>query len=74
LDIRQVSEFATGYGYQKTAFKWEPDTEKDIRNAFLGISRIQTLGRSCTLHHHLFIILGNISSALCVMIPGLSVV
>jgi len=44
LDIRQNSEFATGYGYPKTAFKREPDTDPDIRNAF--ISRIQTFGKS----------------------------
>jgi len=52
--IRQDSEFAIGYGYPKPAFKQEPDTDKDIRNAFLDISRIQTLGKSCTLHNHLF--------------------
>jgi len=34
LDIRQDSELATGYGYPKTAFKREPDTDPDIRNAF----------------------------------------
>jgi len=39
LNIRQDSEFATGYGYPKTAFKREPD----IRNGFIDISRIQTL-------------------------------
>jgi len=50
LDIRQDSEFATGYGYPKTAFKGEPDTDPDIRNAFIDISRIQTFGKSCTLH------------------------
>jgi len=32
LDIRQDSEFATGYGHPKTAFKREPDTDPDIRN------------------------------------------
>jgi len=32
LDIRQDSEFATGYGYPKTAFKREPDTDPDIRD------------------------------------------
>jgi len=42
LDIRQDSESATGYGYPKSAFKWEPDTDPDIRNAFIDISRIQT--------------------------------
>jgi len=39
LYIRQDSEFATGYGYPKTAFKREPDTDKDIRNVFLSICR-----------------------------------
>jgi len=34
LDIRQDSECATGYGYPKTAFKWEPDTDPDIRKRF----------------------------------------
>jgi len=52
LDIRQHSEFATGYGYPKTAFKREPDTDPDIRNGFIDISRIQTFGKSCTLHNH----------------------
>jgi len=28
LDIQQDSEFAAGYGYPKTVFKWERD--KDI--------------------------------------------
>jgi len=32
LDIRQDNEFATGYGYPKTAFKWEPDANPGIRN------------------------------------------
>jgi len=52
LDIRQDSEFATGYGYPKTAFKREPDTDPDIRNGFIDISRIQTFGKSYTLHNH----------------------
>jgi len=56
LDIRQDSEFATGYGYPKSALKREPDTEPDIRNAFIDISRIQTFGKSCTSHNHSFII------------------
>jgi len=49
LDIRQDSEFATGYGYPKTAFKREPD----IRNAFIDIFKIQTFGRvaHCTIIH-----------------------
>ena len=63
LDIRQHSESATGYGYLKTTFKREPDTDKDVRNAFLNISRIQTLGKSCTLHNHSFRIFGSIYSA-----------
>jgi len=54
LDIRQDSEFATGYGHSKTAFKREPDTDKDIQNNFLDISRIQTLEKNvahCTIIH-----------------------
>jgi len=49
LDIRQDSEFATEYGYPKTAFKREPDT--DIPNAFIDIFRIQTFGKvaHCTI-------------------------
>jgi len=54
LDIRQDGEFATGYGYPKSALEREPDP--DIRNAFIDISRIQTFGKSCTLHNHSFII------------------
>jgi len=38
LDIGQDSEFATGYGYPKSAFKREPDTDPDIRNAFIDNS------------------------------------
>jgi len=52
LDIRQDSEFATGYGYSKTASKREPDMDKDIRNTFLDFSRIQTLEKKaahCTI-------------------------
>ena len=38
---RMVSlHFATRYGYPQTHFKREPGTDKDIRNAFLDISRI----------------------------------
>jgi len=74
LDIRKDSEFAIGYGYPKTALKRDLNMDKDIRNAFLDISRIQTLGKSCTLHRHLLSIFGNISSAFCAMTPGLSVV
>jgi len=70
LDIRQDSEFATGYGYPKTAFKREPDTDPDIRNAFIGISRIQTFGKICTLHNHSFFILRSIFSAFCVTTPS----
>jgi len=42
LDTRQDSEFATGYGYPKIAFKRKPDADPNIRNAFIDISRIQT--------------------------------
>jgi len=52
LDIQQDSEFATGYGYPKSALKREPDTDLDIQNAFIDISRIYTFGKSCTLHNH----------------------
>jgi len=72
LDIRQDSEFATGYGYPKTAFKWEPDTDPDIRNAFTDVSRIHTFGKSCTLHDQSFIIFRSIFSAFCAMTPSLS--
>ena len=51
LNIRKDSEFATGYGYPKTVFKREPDTDPDIRNGFIDVSRIQTFGNSCTLHN-----------------------
>ena len=74
LDIRQDSEFATRYGYPKTAFKWEPDTDPNIRNAFIDTSRIQTFGNSCTLHNHSFIIFRSIFSAFCAMTPSLSMV
>jgi len=74
LDIRQDSEFATGFGYPKTAFKRETDTDKDIRNAFVNISRIQTFGKSCTLHNHSFIIFRSVFSAFCAMTPSLSMV
>ena len=63
LDIWQDREFATGYGYPKTAFKRKPDTDPDIRNAFIDSSRIQTFGKSCTLHSHSFIIIRSIFSA-----------
>jgi len=52
LNIRQDSEFATGYGYPKTNFKRERDTDPDIRNGFVDVSRIQTFRNSCTLHNH----------------------
>jgi len=52
LDIRQDSEFSTTYGYPKTTFKREPDTDPDIRNGCIDISSIQTFGKSCTLHDH----------------------
>jgi len=72
LDILQDSEFATGYGYPKTTFKREPDT--DIRNVFIDIWRIQTFGKSFTLHNHSFIIFRSIFSAFCAMTPSLSLV
>jgi len=68
LDIRQDCEFATGYGYPKTAFKREPDT--DIRNAFIDNSRIQTFGKSCTMQNHSFIFRSTFS-AFCAMTPSL---
>jgi len=74
LDIRQHNEFAIGYGYPKTAFKREPETDPDIRNGFIDISRIQTFGKSCTLHNHSFSILRSIFSAFCAMTPSLSMV
>jgi len=53
LDIRQDSEFATGYGYPRTAFKREPNTESYIRNTFIDIFRIQTFWKvaHCTIIH-----------------------
>jgi len=51
LDIPQDSEFVTGYGYQKTAFKQKPNADPDIRNAFIDNSRVQTFGKSCTNIH-----------------------
>jgi len=74
LDIRQDSEFATGYGHPKTVFKREPDTDPDILNAFIDILRIQAFGKSCTLHNHSFIIFRSIFSGFCAMTPSLSVV
>jgi len=74
LGIRQDSEFATGYGYPKTVFKREPDTDPDIRNAFIDILRIHAFGKSCTLHNHSFIIFRSLFSAFCAMTPSLSVV
>jgi len=58
----------------KNCFQTGPDTDKDIRNTFLDISRIQTLGKSCTLHNHLFSIFASIFSAFCAVTPSLSVV
>jgi len=74
LDIRQDSEFATGYGYPKTAFKREPDKDPDIRNTFIDISRFQTFGKSCTLHIYSFIIFRSVFPAFCAATPSLSVV
>ena len=55
-------------------FKREPDTDPDIRNAFVDISRIQTFGKSCTLHNHSFIIFRSIFSAFSAMTSSLSMV
>jgi len=71
LDIRQDSEFATGYGHPKTAFKRKRDADPDIRNAFISVSKIQTFVKSCTLHNHSFIIFRSIFSAFCAMTPSL---
>jgi len=38
LDIRQDSEFATGYGHPKTAFKRKPDTDPDATAAVAKIA------------------------------------
>jgi len=38
----QDSEFKTGYGYPKTAFKRGPDADLDIQKDFTHISRVQT--------------------------------
>jgi len=53
LDIRQDSEFAIGYGYQKTTFKREPYTDPDIRNAFVDILRFRLLEKvaHCAIIH-----------------------
>jgi len=72
LDIRQDSEFATGYRYPKTAFKRKPDP--DIRNAFGDISRFHAFGKSCTLHNRSFIIFRRTFSAFCAMTLSLSMV
>jgi len=74
LDIGKDSEFATGYGYPKTAFKREPDKDPDIQNTFTDISRFQTFGKRCTLHNHSFVIFRSIFSAFCAVTPSLSVV
>ena len=44
------------------------------QNAFVDISRIQTFGKTCTLHNHSFIIFRSIFSAFCAMTPNLSMV
>jgi len=73
LDIRQDSEFATGYGYPKSGLKREPDTDPDIRNSFINVSMIPTFGKSCTLHNHSFIIFRSIFSAFHAMTPSLPI-
>ena len=72
LDIRQDSEFATGSGYPKSTFKWEPGTDPKIPNAFIDFSKIQAFGKSCTLRNHSCIIFRIIFSAFCAMTPNLS--
>jgi len=64
-------KFANRYGSPKTAFKEDLDTDKDIWNAFVDILWIQTLGKSCTLHNHWFIIF---RSTFCALPPRLSCV
>jgi len=51
LDIWQDSEFATGYGYPKTAFKREPDTDPDIRNVLSTFREFRLLEKvaHCTI-------------------------
>jgi len=65
LDIRQDCEFATGYGYPKTAFKREPDTDPDIRNAFIDIFRIQTFGNLCIAQSLIYYLQKHLFSLLC---------
>jgi len=66
------------------SFKPDPDIQKllsngnrytdpDIRNAFIVVSRIQSFGKSCTLHNDLFIIFRSIFSAFCAITPSLSI-
>ena len=74
LDIRHDSEFATASGYPKTAFRWEPDTDPDIRNAFIDILKITTFGKSCALHNHSLIIFRSIFSVHFAMTSRLSMV
>ena len=60
LDIRKDCQFATGYGYQKTAFKREPASDPDDRTAFIGISRIKLHIAQSFIYYfqkHLFILL-----------------
>ena len=41
LDIRQDSEFGTGYGYPKTGFKREPDTSVESIGDFWNPNPVQ---------------------------------
>ena len=66
--------FAGWVSGKTTAFKQEPDTDPDIPNALIDISRMQTSGKSSTLHNHSFIIFRSIFSASCAMTPSLSMV
>jgi len=65
LDIRQDSEFATRYGYPKTAFKWEPGADPVIRNAFIDVSRIQTFKKLHITRSFIHYLQKHIFSLLC---------
>jgi len=84
LGIRQDVKSSTGYGYPKTAFKLEPDPDKDLRSELLysifwGFRRsnkfsslLKPLEENCTLRNHLVIILVIIFSDLFAMPRSLS--
>jgi len=55
FDIRQDNEFATGYGYPKTAFKREPDTDpvsEMVLSIFQGFRLLEKVIH-CTIFHSL---------------------